>query len=184
MEKDFIVYQLGSVASATQQIEDALRILIGYLKADDNDIIVEGGSPPLSYQIQSNNTEYLDLTEKEISKMPKQFRKEFRTNNLRAHVRKRTRGNSTSFEIRCRKGGLNITATGSTLEEAKLKFIQKLNDFQNSKGMIAPNVPTAFDKFTMYYFENFRKRKVAEKTFKTICGDTTSIYFPTSAVYA
>ncbi len=167
MEKDFIVYQLKSIAIATQEINNAISVLIGYLKQDDHDIIVEGGPPQLQYHIpQDNDTEYLDLTDKEISKMPKQFRKEFRTNGLRAHVRKRTRGNSTSFEIRCRKGGLNISATGATLEEAKLRFIQKLNDYQNYKGIVAPNIPSTFNDFAMYYFENFRKRKVKSSTYK------------------
>ena len=40
----------------------------------------------------------LFFTEKEISKMPKQFRKLFKTNKVRAHVRKRSDG---LYEIRC-----------------------------------------------------------------------------------
>ena len=185
MDNSFLLHYLGVVAQAADgidkdlekiknnntQLKTAVNTLVGILKfeydfPDESATTVKQTLQEVQTQLIHSNTEYLDLTEKEISKMPKQFRKEFRTNNLRAHVRKRTRGNSTSFEIRCRKGGLNITATGSTLDEAKLRFIQKLNDFQNSRGMIAPNVPTTFDKFTMFYFENFRKRKVAEKTFK------------------
>ena len=38
MEKDFIVYQLKSIAIATQEINNAISVLIGYLKQDDHDI--------------------------------------------------------------------------------------------------------------------------------------------------
>ena len=97
--------------------------------------------------------------------MPKGIRKEFRANGLRAHIRKRIRGNSTNYEIRCRRNGYNISASGLTVEEAKENFIQKLHDMQNGV-IVSPNIPTAFDKFALYYFENFRKRKVAIDTYK------------------
>ena len=57
-----------------------------------------------SYSNESkNNSKYegsapLLFTEKEASKMPKQFRKLFQTNKVRAHVRKRADG---LYEIRC-----------------------------------------------------------------------------------
>lgn len=97
--------------------------------------------------------------------MPKYFRKEFRAGELRAHIRRRCRGNSVDYEIRCRRNGYNISASGLTIEEAKTRFIQKLHDIQNGDKPAAPDVPTAFDKFATYYFENFRKRKVKPQTY-------------------
>lgn len=98
--------------------------------------------------------------------MPKTIRKEFRTNGLRAHIRKRIRGNSINYEIRCRRNGYNISASGVTIEEAKERFITRLHIEQQDNSAAACNVPTVFDKFALYYFENFRKRKVTENTYK------------------
>ena len=47
----------------------------------------------------------LEFTIKEISQMPKTFRREFRTDGCTAHVRKRRSGrNSWNYEIRYRRG--------------------------------------------------------------------------------
>lgn len=112
-------------------------------------------------------TRFLKFTDKEISKMPKQMRKEFRTNGLRAHIRKRVRGNSVNYEIRCRRNGYNISASGITVEEAKQRFIDRLHEAQNGGGQNIDTAPNTFDKFIRYYFENFRKRKVTELTYQT-----------------
>ena len=111
---------------------------------------------------ESNETEwerFLKFNTKEISKMPQRYRKLFRTNGLRAHIRKRKRGNSISYEVRCRMCDINITASATTVEEAKKRFIEKLTEPQKTKG-----IPTNFEKFLYYYFENFRKRKVTQET--------------------
>lgn len=173
METDFIVHQLGSMAQAvdildrqSSEIKNCICILLGYIKADTEFTITQQGELTNQQKyLKTDDTKFLEFTDKEISKMPKQFRKDFRTNGLRAHVRKRTRGNSTSFEIRCRRNGYNISATGSTLVEAKIKFIQKLTDLQNGIKPSTPDIPTAFDKFALYYFEKFRKRKVKPMTY-------------------
>lgn len=114
-------------------------------------------------QTTEKGMQFLEFSEKEISKMPKQFRKDFRTNGLRAHIRKRIRGNSTNYEIRCRRQGYNISASGTTLEEAKKRFIEKLHNFNN--GITETKLPTNFHLFAMFYFENVRKRKTMEKTY-------------------
>ncbi len=173
MENQFILSQLTSIAAATSEIErqnssvkNALCVLLGYIKAD-NQFSPQGGSLSQDNLIVSDTTDILEFTEKELSKMPKEFRKIFKTNDVRAHVRKRIRGNSVNFEIRYRRKGLNISANAPTLEAAKTKFIQKLQESQNRPALpVAPNVPTTFDKFAMYYFETFRIRKVQPNTYK------------------
>ena len=186
MDNSFLLHYLGVVAQTADGIDEdleriksnnvklktAVNTIIGVLKyeydfPDESIATVTQSLQEVQTQLLTTKTEYLDHTEKEISKMPKQFRKEFRTNGLRAHVRKRTRGNSTSFEIRCRRNGLNISVSGSTLEEAKLRFIRKLEELQSNKGIATPDIPTTFDKFVIYYFETFRKRKVKPKTYST-----------------
>ena len=173
MDNQFIILRLREVAEAVTQIEqqndqikNVLCVLRGYLQVDEDFPITEQGGLLTQFNCeQTDRAEILEFTQKEISEMPKQFKTLFKTNGVRAHVRKRIRNNSVSFEIRLRSGGHNISASGLTLAEAKAKFIQKLNDAQNGKKPVAPNVPKAFDKFAMYYFETFRKRKVKSTTY-------------------
>ena len=104
------------------------------------------------------------FSEKEIMKMPKTFRKEFRVQGCTARVRKRESGKHTwNYEIRYRRNGYNVAASANKLDEAKTKFIEKLKvaDVENKIGT---KIPTNFHEFTQYYFENFRKRKVSAKT--------------------
>ena len=63
------------------------------------------------------------FTNKELSKMPQQFRKLFKIGKVRAHVKRRTDG---VYEIRCQLNKVLYLATSKQLEECKEKFIQKL----------------------------------------------------------
>ncbi len=113
--------------------------------------------------------EFLKFTEEEISKMPKQFRKIFRAEGHSVHYRKRTNGRYTcSYEIRYAKKPYNnppITASGTTLDEAKARFLAKLHDYV-PQDETAPTVPRDFDGFASFWFENFHKRKVSELVYK------------------
>jgi len=114
--------------------------------------------------IQNNNT--LKFTKQEINSMPQHFRKEFRTDGCTARIRrKKVSKNAYSYEIRYRRNGYNILATSKNLEEAKKKFIEKL---KTAKPVQKKNIstPTTFNSFATFYFENFRIRKVAAKTYE------------------
>ena len=58
--------------------------------------------------------------------MPRYFRKLFRTNHKTAHVRLRASG---VYEIRLQIDGVRISASSRFLDEAKIKFLQKLKLF-------------------------------------------------------
>ncbi len=108
----------------------------------------------------------LKFTNKEINQMPKTFRKEFRADGCTARIRKKPSGkNGYLYEIRYRRNGYNISASNKNLEEAKRLFIEQLKTAKVSKKITG--VPKTFHSFTMYYFENFRIKKVTEKTYKT-----------------
>lgn len=106
---------------------------------------------------------YLEFTQKEISSMPQKYRKMFRVGKLRAYMRERRRGGSINYEARCRMDNINISAGGTTKEEARQRFIEKLNALEHG----VKTTPTKFGDFIEFYFENFRKRKVAANTYKT-----------------
>lgn len=139
-------------------------------KIEDLERQLNSAPPPrILTNLQRSENRLLSFTEKEIMKMPKSFRKTFRIQGCTVHVRKRITGRyNRSYEIRYAKKPYNnppITASGTTLEEAKARFIEKLNDYE-PKDDSTPTVPKDFDGFAMYWFENFHKRKVSERTYK------------------
>lgn len=108
----------------------------------------------------------LKFTNKEINQMPTTFRKEFRADGCTARIRKKPSGkNGYIYEIRYRRNGYNVGVSNKNLEEAKRLFIEALKTAKVSKKITG--VPKTFHSFTMYYFENFRIRKVTGKTYKT-----------------
>lgn len=109
---------------------------------------------------------FLEFTEKEILKMPKSFRKEFRTQGCTAHVRRRKSGkHSWNYEIRYRRNGYCVEVSANNLEVAKKKFIEKLNVADKLGPMKDSSVPTTFHEFATYYFDTFWRRKVTELTY-------------------
>lgn len=141
-------------------IENTLESLLHKIETLESNLCA---TPP-SNQLSENRL--LKFTEKEIIQMPKTFKKEFRAQGCTAHVRKRTDGRyKCSYEIRYNRNGYHISASATTLEEAKKRFVEKLNNYQPMDNKM-PAVPTNFDKFAMYWFENFHKRKVVNNTYK------------------
>lgn len=86
-----------------------------------------------SYRPQKNKQSkwgVLELTEKEVSKMPKQFRRDFRVGKIVAHVRQKNNG---VFEIRCQINKQKIYAASKLLDDAKRKFIEALNGLASAR---------------------------------------------------
>lgn len=112
--------------------------------------------------------EGLRFDDKEIAKMPKAFRREFRTQGCTAHIRKRKSGPyNYNYEIRYRRNGYNISVSSNNLEEAKNKFIAKLTEVERSgRKSSMQTVPTQFGAFAEYFFEKFYKRKVTAITLR------------------
>lgn len=133
-------------------------VALDMLKTKDDDFVE-----------QRKKTKSLSRTIKfspsEVEKMPKTFRKEFRVNGCSAHVYKMPSGkNSYCYLIRYRRNGYYVVASSTNLEEAKRKFIQKLNEADRNAGSHGTGVPEIFTDFANYYFENFYKRKVTAST--------------------
>lgn len=109
----------------------------------------------------------LRLTEKELTKLPKTFKKEFRTDGCTAHVRKRKSGKSGwNYEIRYRRNGYNVAVSANELEQAKKKFIDRLHEIEKFGNVQMPTIPSGFKDFSNYFFENFYKRKVKAETYR------------------
>ena len=97
--------------------------------------------------------------------MPKKFKNYFKINGRWVTMRRRKRGRtSCSYEIRYRRDGYNISASGKTEEEARNRFIERLHEIETGAEEI--KVPNTFHAFAMFYFENYRIRKVKPLTYK------------------
>ena len=108
----------------------------------------------------------IKFSQKELKLMPRKFRQLFRVQGMTARVYRRESGNGNqNYEIRLRTHGYNIYASSNNLEEAKHKFIDKLNEY-DKYGDTKSSVPDTFVKFTEYFFDNFYSRKVTASTLR------------------
>ena len=110
----------------------------------------------------------LRFTQKDYLKMPRKFRRLFKTQGLTARVYRRLTSSKLkhyNYEIRLRSDGYNIYACADNLTEAKQKFIQKLNEYEKL-GEEQTAVHSTFSKFAEYFFDKFYNRKVSESTLR------------------
>ena len=138
-------------------------------EVESNEIIKEsdGGS------------EMLVFSRKEIDSMPRTFRKQFRCKGITAHVHKRRSGKRNwNYEIRCQVNHQKINVSSNNLEEAKQKFIRKLEEVESGKVQKINAVPSTFDKFSNYYFDKFYKRKVGASTFRVAMSNYKNHVLP------
>ncbi len=124
----------------------------------------------LDKEEQFDQTMLLKFTDKEISRIPMRFRKDMIIDGRLVRCRKRKSGRKTfNYMLRYRRNGFDVCATSNDLDEAKQKFIEALqqaeeNHQKQKETPVQNTVPTNFHDFTMYYYENFRRRKVSAKT--------------------
>ena len=111
--------------------------------------------------------------------MPKTFKKAFRTDGCTARVYRRKIGKeSYTYDIKYRRNSYNVTVTDKNLDTAKKKFIEKLKTAEKvtkTPARAGTAVPTTFNAFASYYFENFRKKKVTTHTSASVTGRQSQI---------
>lgn len=109
----------------------------------------------------------VEFTDEEIKAMPKAFKRLIILQNKRCRLRTRQSGkNSTTYEIRYRRDGYDVAASGKTIELAKANFIEKLKTAQpieKGKGGGQVQIPDTFTAFARYHFETFKKEKISTK---------------------
>lgn len=118
-------------------------------------------------QIYDINGVILNTFKKENSELkptPKTFKKTIRIEGCDVHLRTRICGKGLTFELRYRKDGLNVNASATEKAAAIEKFTNKLKAAMSARSL--PLVPSTFHEFATYYFENFRKKQVAAKTYQ------------------
>ena len=151
---------LASEPNATEKIKMLLQSFFTSHENDLNSSIQQTHAKSISSKIT--------FSQKEITKMDKTFRKEFIANGLVAHVLKRQRSkNSALFEIRYRRGGYDICATASDLEEAKRRFLKLTtpDEVENHRQKKYKGAKNSFRAITTEWLE-FKKGKLNERTHK------------------
>lgn len=118
------------------------------------------------YSTATVEKEYVNFNQKEILLMPKKIQRLIILQGCRCRMRSHQSGkNGCSYEIRYRRNGYNISASGVTIEIAKQNFIKKLKTAQPVERA-SSIIPNTFNAFAEYYFENFYRPKVHAETFQ------------------
>lgn len=158
---------LGNIENEKEEKRSRFR----FINEDEEEIV-------LRFPIKDKNAEeekeekesengIVYFTDKEIKSMPKKIQKLIILEGKRCHIRTRKSGeNSTTYEVRFRREGYDVSACGVTIEIAKKNFIEKIKT-ASKKETSVDIVPKTFDSFAHYYFDNFRKEKVSAQTMKT-----------------
>ena len=117
-------------------------------------------------------TEFLEFTQKEISKMPTFFKKEFRLKGgTVAHIRQKENG---SYEIRYRRNGMNISKSAKTLEVAKERFIEALCNAKSNET----SSRIFFGQYATQWLEVVKKPQVKENTLEDYRFTLRKYVFP------
>ena len=132
----------------------------------------DGAQPPKAAERSQEETTLL-FSDEEVSKMPRKFRKIFRTNKQTAHVRRK---DGDVYEIRMQIDGHRITASAKYLDLAKERFIKKLREYNEhgatgKAAQAVPDVaPLSVSDYALHYLETFKRPNVSEKHFSNLCG--------------
>lgn len=111
--------------------------------------------------------DFVEFTQKEILQMPKHFQRLIIVNKKRCRLRTRASGeNSTTYQIRYRRDGYDVTACGKTIELAKANFLNKIKKAKPKPKIKDGEIPETFHAFAMHYFTTKRIRLVVEDTYK------------------
>lgn len=105
----------------------------------------------------------LKFTFEEIKKMPKKLH--FFIDGLVIYYRKRQTGKYTySYNVRFKRCGYDIDFSEKKKENLKARFIEEIK--KQDKEQRIDKIPTSLNQFSLYYFDNFRAKKVTAETLK------------------
>lgn len=158
--EDFIKQSLDNVEQCAKQIVATIRGIFGYCDGMET-AASRYESPPNSIPIAQFNHSNGFGNQKSLLEVIKEMIIELK---IKGSVRERANG---LIELRTQAFGSIYGRTKEEIETkltAALKEAKKQEREKKDKGQFS--VPTNFDKFAAYWFENFHKRKVKENTFQ------------------
>ena len=179
-----LLHRIIGLDDAEKDFDAIMRSKIRFVGADENVIPFPGNAkkplptseeaiifPKTTDGVEEPSAEteqgFVYFTDKEILQMPKPLKQLILINRKRCHMRRRPCGNGFTYEIRFRAQGYNLSASGKTKELAKANMLRKIRASKPTERREDPSgIPTTFTAFALFYFENFRKEKVSELTYK------------------
>ena len=162
-----IIETLKASPEADENIQFILRLADNTVKAETLEGLIQSGQTRVEQSTlneQDIKQGIVEFTKQEMKQMPKEIRKLILIDKKRCRLRTHISGkNTTTYEIRFRSNGYDVSACGKTIALAKANMLKKL---KTAKPKTQTNsVPMTFKEFTDYYFEKFRKPKVTAQTY-------------------
>lgn len=149
-----IELRLNRVEHMAKQVLQDIEWIFGYCAGIGTVAKDYPPAPPLQENFVGYGNQNKSTTLEEIKRMIVEL-------HIKGSIRERANG---LIELRTQTLG---SIYGRTKEEIEQKLTQKLKEAKKkTKEKDKFSVPTNFDKFAMYWFENFHKRKVAGGTYK------------------
>ncbi len=157
-----------SVNSAERQKSPLLGGTVAPIGADgDRDHVLQEKEKPAERREDKGSFE---ITNEEIKKMSKSIKGKFFTQGFAVCWRTRPCGkNSYTYQVRFQRDGYNIQFHDKKKENLKPRFLEELHKQTLIRQDQQREVPTFFGPFANYYFEKFRKVRVAAETYKNDC---------------
>ena len=162
-----IIETLKASPEADENIQFILRLADNTVKAETLEGLIQNGQTKVEKSTlneQDIKQGIVEFTKQEMKQMPKEIKKLILIDKKRCRLRTHISGkNTTTYEIRFRSNGYDVSACGKTIALAKANMLEKLKTAKPKTQ--TSSLPMTFKEFTDYYFEKFRKPKVTAQTY-------------------
>lgn len=166
-ELNKIIETLKASPNGDAKIQFVLDLADKSIKSETLQELIQNGQTKVEKTALNENDikqGIVEFTKQEMKQMPKEIKKLILIDKKRCRLRTHVSGSkTTTYEIRFRSNGYNVSACGKTIELAKANMLAKLKTAKPTGNK--NTVPITFKEFTNYYFEKFRKPKVTEQTY-------------------
>lgn len=149
-----VAKERGEIIRLSSQLNSVIEKAMEMEKASGN---------TLARRKENVSTAFIKFNSKELSKMPKEYKNEFRVGRLVAHVRKKDNG---VYEIRCQVNKEKIAVSSKLLDTAKEKFIAALNDLFKAPETPKIDKHVKLCEYMQEWFETVKKPSVKPVTYK------------------
>lgn len=149
-----VAKERGEIIRLSSQLNAVIEKAMEMEKASGN---------TLANKKENVSTAFIKFNSKELSKMPKEYSKQFRVGRLVAHVRKKDNG---VYEIRCQVQKEKIAVSSKLLDTAKEKFITALNDLFKAPETPKIDKHVKLCEYMSEWLETVKKPLVKPVTYK------------------
>lgn len=162
-----VAKERGEIIRLSSQLNSVIEKAMEMEKASGN---------ALAIRKENVSTAFIKFNSKELSKMPKEYRKQFHVGRLVAHVRKKDNG---VYEIRCQIQNEKIAVSSKLLDTAKDKFITALNDLFKATDTPKIDKHVKLCDYMQEWLETVKKPTIKPVTYKDYIYSLNTYILPT-----